>query len=285
MRLFCFGYGYTASRLAALLRPEGWSVAGTCRDPVKQADLPAAGVEPFSFPLADAATALAGATHILLSVPPDAARDSGGDPVLRQHGADIAALRGKLLWLGYLSTTGVYGDRDGAWVDETSAVAPTGERGQRRAAAEAAWVAFAESHDLPLQRFRLPGIYGPGRSAIDGLRAGTQQRIDKPGQVFSRIHVDDLAMVLAASMRQPRAGAIYNVADDEPAASAEVAAYGASLLGIEPPPLVPFDSAKLSPMARSFYAENKRVGNALIKSELGVRLKYPTYREGLAACL
>jgi nucleoside-diphosphate-sugar epimerase len=190
-----------------------------------------------------------------------------------------------LAWVGYLSTTGVYGDRDGGWVDETSELRPSGARGRRRVAAETAWLDLWRDRGVPVHIFRLAGIYGPGRSPFDALRAGTAKRIVKPGQVFSRIHVDDLASVLLSSIARPRPGAVYNVCDDEPASPADVVAHAAQLLGAPPPPLVSFDEAALSPMARSFYADNKRVSNALIKTELGVRLRYPDYRAGLAAIL
>jgi nucleoside-diphosphate-sugar epimerase len=223
---------------------------------------------------------LRGVTHALVSIPPDAA----GDPALDRHGDDLAALPG-LSWLGCLSTTGVYGDRGGDWVDETSILSPTGERGRRRVAAEQAWLDAWRNRGLPVHIFRLAAIYGPGRSPFAALRAGIAKRIDKPGQVFSRIHVDDLAQVLRASIARPRPGGVYNVCDDEPASPAAVVAYAAELLGIDPPPLVPFAQAGLSDMARSFYDDNKRVLNALIKSELRVRLRYPDYRAGLAAIL
>jgi nucleoside-diphosphate-sugar epimerase len=217
---------------------------------------------------------------MLVSVPPDAA----GDPVLAIHGQDIAATSG-LSWLGYLSTTGVYGDRDGGWVDENAPLLPTGERGRRRRAAEQGWLDLWRDRGVPVHIFRLAAIYGPGRSAFDALRAGTAKRIDKPGQVFSRIHVEDLASVLIASMARPRPGAVYNVCDDDPAPPAAVVAHAAELLGVEPPPLVPLDAAGLSPMALSFYDDNKRVANRLIKTELGVALRYPDFRTGLAAIL
>lgn len=229
-------------------------------------------------PLADPPSVLAGTTHLLVSVPPDAA----GDPVLNQHKAALAGLPG-LAWVGYLSTTGVYGDRAGGWVDESSALEPTGERGRRRVAAERAWLASG----LPVQVFRLAGIYGPGQSQIDTVRAGTARRIVKKAQVFGRIHVDDIAGVLLASMARPNPGAIYNVADDLPADPAEVVAYAAALLGVSPPPLESFESAAptMSAMARSFYDDNKRTSNRRIKEELGVQLRYPDYRSGLRAVL
>jgi nucleoside-diphosphate-sugar epimerase len=223
----------------------------------------------------------------LASVPPD----EDGDAVLDRHGAEIAAWAasgaagGGLAWAGYLSTTGVYGDRRGDWVDEDSALEPTGPRGLRRAAAERGWLDLHESHGLPVHIFRLAGIYGPGRSALDQVRAGTAKRIDKPGQVFSRIHVDDIAAVLEASIARPNPGRAYNVCDDNPAPPAEVVAEACALLGREPPPLVPYEAAALSAMARSFYRDNKRVSNRRIKEELGVTLAYPDYQAGLAAVL
>jgi nucleoside-diphosphate-sugar epimerase len=287
-RLFCFGLGYSALALAELLRGEGWAIAGTCRAPDTAAAFRQDGIDAHVFdgraPMVGARAALAGTTHLLLSVPPDA----DGDPVLRWHGQDVAALMAatpRLAWAGYLSTTGVYGDHGGGWVDESSVRAPSGERGQRRLAAEDGWLALGRDHGVPVHLFRLAGIYGPGRSALDTVRAGKAQRIHKPGQVFSRIHVADIAAVLRASIGQPRPGAIYNVCDDNPAPPEEVIRYACELLGVTAPPLVPFEDAKLSPMARSFYADNKRIRNGRIKAELGVRLRYPDYRAGLMALL
>ena len=283
-RLFCFGYGFSASALGELLGPAGWSLAGTCRRAEGCGALAEAGVDavPFSreAPLAHPARSLAGATHILLSIPPDAE----GDPALDCHGAEFAAIEG-LEWIGYLSTTGVYGDTGGAWVDESAAPSPTGARGKRRLEAERGWLALAEDHGLAVQVFRLAGIYGPGRNALATVRRGEAKRIAKPGQVFSRIHVADIAQVLAASIAKPRAGAIYNVCDDEPAPAADVVTHACALLGVAPPPLTPLEDADLSPMARSFYADSRRVSNDRIKTELGVTLRYPNYRAGLAALL
>ena len=281
-QLFCFGLGYSALALARRLIASGWSVTGTCRSADRQARLRAAGFAAVLFDRdrpVDVAL-LDGITHLLVSVPPDAA----GDPVLEMHGHDIAVLPA-LSWLGYLSTTGVYGDRGGGGVDETAALLPTGERGRRRVAAEQGWLDLWRGHGVPVHIFRLAAIYGPGRSAFDALCAGTARRIDKPGQVFSRIHVEDLASVLTASIERPRPAAVYNVCDDDPAPPAEVVAHAAELLGSELPPLVPLDTAGLSPLARSFYDDNKRVANRLIKTELGVALRYPDYRTGLAAIL
>lgn len=280
--LFCFGFGYSARALAAKAAAAGWAVAGTCRSAGKQQELTAAGYGAHLFgpgaPL-DAAgrAALAGATHIVSSVPPDA--DGGGDAVLNAHRRDIAAAGAA--WTGYLSTTGVYGDTDGAEVDETAPPNPSSGRGARRVKAEAAWAA------LGAHIFRLAGIYGPGRSALDAVRAGTARRIEKPGHVFSRIHVDDIAEILWASMAAPAPGRVYNVCDDRPAAPADVTAFACGLLGAAPPAPVPFEEARrnMSAMALSFWRDSRRVSNARVKTELGVRLRRPTYREGLRAVL
>ena len=282
--LFCFGLGYTAGYLAQALKAEGWRVLGTGRTADARREMVAEGIEMRVFdrahPLADVCTLLAGTTHLLSSVPPDEA----GDPVLDLHREDIAAAP-ELRWIGYLSTTGVYGDRAGGWVDETAPLLPTGERGRRRVAAEAQWLELQRRHGSPVHIFRLAGIYGPGRSALDTVRSGHAQRVVKPGQVFSRIHVADIARVLRASIARPAPGAIYNVCDDDPAPPDEVIAFACDLLGVRPPPPVPIEQAQLSEMARSFYADNKRVSNRRIKEELGVSLLYPSYRDGLAALL
>jgi nucleoside-diphosphate-sugar epimerase len=279
--LFCFGLGYSAAALARPLLQLGWQVTGTCRDPLKAVALERLGVTPVVFdrehPIADLERRLETATHLLSSVPPD----DIGDPVLDVHGAAIAAAAQRLAWIGYLSTTGVYGDRGGGWVDESSALTPSGTRGRRRVAAEAGWGGLAQ----PAQVFRLAGIYGPGRSALDTVRAGKARRVVKPGQVFSRIHLADIVRVLQASFARPNPGAAYNLCDDDPASPAEVIAFACELLGVVPPPEVPFEQAELSPMARSFYDDNKRVKNERIKRELGVALIYPSYREGLRAIL
>ncbi len=290
-RLFCFGLGYTALALIDALGADGGDagagrVAGTCRGRDDAAALRDRGIEVIVFdgarPMEDAASALEGATHILVSIAPT----DEGDVVLRHHGGDIAALASAepaLRWLGYLSTTAVYGDRGGGWVDETSALSPTGARGRRRVDAEAGWLDLSRRDRVPVHIFRLAGIYGPGRSALDVARTGGAARIRKPGQVFSRIHVADIAAVLMASMSRPNAGAIYNVCDDEAAPADEVLAFASELLGMAPPPIVPFAEAELSDMARSFYADDKRVRNQRIKSELGVSLRYPDYKQGLGA--
>ncbi len=282
--LFCFGFGYSAQALAARLIDRGWSIRGTCRSPEKAARLKEQGIDPFLFdrdtPLIDAQAALSGVTHLLSSVPPD----DLGDPVLDNHAADIAAID-QLDWVGYLSTTGVYGDRDGDWVDETSPREPTGERGQRRVDAEDDWLKLWEAMGVPVHLFRLAGIYGPGRNAIETVKSGKARRVDKPGQVFSRIHVDDIAAILDGSINRPDPGAAYNCCDDNPAPPSEVIEYACRLLGQEPPPAIPFDEAELSPMARSFYRDNKRVSNERIKTDLGVTLTWPDYRSALKALM
>ncbi|WP_340116601.1 SDR family oxidoreductase [Pelagibius sp. 7325] len=279
-RLFCFGLGFSAGALARRLLAAGWTVAGTTRSAEKAAALRAEGIETFVFdrdhPLP--AAALAGTTHLLVSVAPD----DTGDPVLDRHGADIAALS-SLQWIGYLSTTGVYGDWQGAEVDERSELRGAKGRNRRRIEAEAAWLGLHEGKNRPVHVFRLAGIYGPGRSALDQVRAGRARRIDKPGHLFSRIHVEDIAAVLQASIARPYPGRIYNVCDDEPAAAAEVTAYACRLLGVEPPPLIPLVEAGMSPMALSFWEDNRLVSNRRLHEELDVTFAYPDYRAGLDA--
>ena len=289
-RLFVFGLGYTALALARRLKAKGWRIAGTVQSEEKRAALAADGITAFVFdgtrPMADAASALAGTTHLLQSIPPGVGGgEAGGDPVLRHHAPDLAALK-DVRWVGYLSTTGVYGDRGGEWVDEKAGLHPSGPRGRARVEAEQGWLALGR-FGLAVHLFRLAGIYGPGRSALDTVREGRAKRIVKPGQVFSRIHVEDIASVLEASISRPNAGAAYNVCDDDPAPPQEVIAYACGLLGVPAPPEVPYEEAarSMSEMARSFYAESKRVANHRIKTELGVKLAYPDYRAGLKALL
>lgn len=272
--LLSIGHGYSAQALARLLIPQGWTVIGTTRSAARAEAFRAAGVEPLVLP-GPLAPALARASHILTSVAPD----SAGDPILREHAAELAAAR--VDWAGYLSTTAVYGDHQGGWVDEDTPLTPSTERGAARVRAESDWAALG----LPLHIFRLAGIYGPGRGPFEKVRDGSARRIIKPGQVFSRIHVDDIAQVVAASIRHPHPGRAYNVCDDDPAPPEDVIGHAAELLGLPLPPAVAYDQAEMTPMARSFYAESKRVRNDRIKSELGVRLLFPTYREGLAALL
>lgn len=271
-RVFIFGLGFSGRVIARRLLDAGWQVAGTTRSG-EAVELPGVTVLPFDRDHPLPADALDGVAHLLSSVPPDRL----GDPV-------IEAVRGhRLDWAGYLSTTGVYGDHGGGWVDEDTPAAPTLERSRRRIEAETAWRASG----LPVHIFRLAGIYGPGRSAIDSVRAGTARRIVKPGQVFSRIHVEDIAGAVLASLARPNPGRVYNLCDDDAAPPQEVIAYACTLLGVAPPPEIPWDEAKgsLSAMALSFYADNKRVRNGRMKSELGVTLTYPSYREGLQAIL
>jgi hypothetical protein len=285
-RLFVFGLGYSAQALIRRLREEnggegGWTIAGTSRSADGAATLAQDGIDAYRFdsdlPLSEAGlAALAQASHILSAVPPG----QEGDPVLRLHGPAIA--KSAATWIGYLSTTGVYGDTGGAWVDETAPAQPSGPRGERRAAAERDWLALGDG-TAPVHIFRIAGIYGPGRNALAQLRAGTARRTDKPGHIFSRIHVEDIAAVLAASMAAPNPGAIYNLCDDRPAPGPDVVTFAAGLLGVEPPPLVPFEKAELSPMAASFYADNRKVRNDRIKRDLGITLAYPDYEAGLRA--
>ena len=276
--LLSFGHGYSARALERILLPQDWQIIGTTRSEAKAAALMARGVEPRIWPGADMTPALDRATHLLISTSPD----DGSDPVLDALQDDIAARAGQFAWVGYLSTTGVYGDHAGGWVDESTPLTPATARGRARGAAEAAWQAIP---GLPLHIFRLAGIYGPGRGPFAKVHNGTARRIVKDGQVFSRTHVADIGRVLAASIRQPNPGAIYNVCDDDPAPPQDVIAYAAELLGLPVPEAVQFDEAEMSPMARSFYAESKKVRNDRIKTELGVELLFPDYHSGLRALL
>mgnify|MGYP003634979674 FL=1 len=278
--LLIFGFGYSARALALHLLAQGWQVAATTRSAAKAEAMRALGIAPHIWPGADMRTALAAASHVLISAGPDAA----GDPVLNALAGEFAAAT-HLKWLGYLSTTGVYGDAGGGWVDEDTVRVPAGSRGQLRVEAEDGWLALHRANGLAVHIFRLAGIYGPGRGPFAKLRAGTARRIIKPNQVFSRIHVDDITQVLAASMAQPDPGRAYNVCDDEPAPPQDVIAAAARLLGMEPPAEESFESAQMGAMAKSFYGESKRVSNARIKAELGVNLRYPTYMAGLRAVL
>ncbi|OSQ40893.1 SDR family oxidoreductase [Thalassospira mesophila] len=283
-KLFCFGTGFSARLIARKLRAEGWEVAGTTRSTDKFDALIAEGITPFQFAdgvaVANIADALRGVTHVLVSAPPG----GNGDPVLNLHRANLAALPAQT-WVGYLSTTGVYGDRNGGNVDEDGELLPSGKRGRRRVAAEKAWFDLGARHDLCVQSFRLAGIYGPGRNALETVRSGRARRIVKPGQVFSRIHVDDIAQTVLASIARPHAGAAYNVCDDDAAPPQDVIAYACGLLGMDPPAEEDFATAVLSPMAASFYEDNKRVENGRMKRELGVNLRYNSYQAGLQALL
>jgi len=282
-RLFCFGLGFTGLAVARRLIAAGWSAAGTCRTAEKAAALVQEGIAAHVFTgdeaMADAEHALAGTTLMVGSIAPG----RSGDPALAHHRDDIVAAAASLERIVYLSTTAVYGDHGGRLIDEDVPVAPGSERARRRVDAESAWRRLADQASVPLDILRLSGIYGAGRSQIENLRAGRARRIVKPGQVFNRIHVEDIARVVEALADAGLAGAVYNLADDEPAPPQDVVAYAARLIGVEPPPEKAFADADMSEMARSFYGECKRVSNARLKRRLGVKLAYPTYREGLAA--
>ena len=274
--LLSFGHGYSAQALKRLL-PDDWTVIGTTRSADKAARLLADGVDPRVWPGADMRPALDCATHLLISAAPN----EEGDPVLQHLRGEILSRADTFEWVGYLSTTGVYGDHSGDWVDEDAPLTPATKRGQLRVKAEAEWRAMG----LPLHIFRLAGIYGPGRGPFAKVRNGTARRIIKQGQVFSRTHVEDIAQVLWASINRPNPGAAYNVCDDDPAPPEDVIAYAAKLLNLPIPPAEDYETAEMTPMARSFYAESKKVKNDRIKDELGVILKYPDYRSGLDALL
>ena len=277
MNLFCFGLGYCADYLSAKLIKQGWQISATCRTSEKAAVLEASGIRPVLLSGKKVTvTDLGKADHILISVPPE---QDGSDPAISFAEAALAALQDQIKWVGYLSTTGVYGDHQGAWIDEETPAGLLSERGQRRVAAEAQWAATG----LPMHYFRLAGIYGPGRNSLRALQNGTARRVVKQGQVFSRIHLADITRILKASMANPNAGRAYSVCDDTPAPPQDVVTYAAELMGVSPPALQDFATAKLSPMARSFYGENKRIRNDRIKEELGVSLEYPDYRAGLSA--
>lgn len=284
-RLLVLGLGYTAERFVALHGGLFGDVAATVRTAAKADAKSRSGLRVFAFdgteaPCAALTEAVQAASHVLVSIPPS--REKSGDPGLQLvEGACGAG--GGTRWIGYLSTIGVYGDHAGAWIDEDTPATPMQARSARRLEAENAWRALAERCGAAVQVFRLPGIYGPGRNALADLQAGSARRLHKEGQVFNRAHVDDIAAAIAAGIEHPRIGPVINVVDNEPAPQEAVVAYAARLLGIEPPPLVAFDEAEISEMARSFWAENKRVGNRRLRNELGVGLAFPTFRQGLDA--
>ena len=281
-RILIFGYGGVGRALATHLRAEGWSIAATARSRDAIEALAAEGVDSLDPADPDVmARAVQGADAILVTAPPTDA----GCPGLAALAAPLRERSGAAPWIGYLSTTGVYGDHAGRWVFEATALSPLSAEAVRRVQAEAAWSALTAGVGAPLAIFRLPGLYGPGRSAFDRLRAGEARRLTRPGQVFSRLHLDDAAPGVAAAIGRPRPRAIYNLCDDEPAPNADVIAHAARLLGLPVPSEEPLDLATLSPPARRFWSENKRVSNALAKAELAWRPAYPTYREGLAAIL
>lgn len=282
IRLFVFGLGYSAGRFASAMKGRAEWVGGTVRGIEKAVALAAEpGVRPYVFdgtaPGVGVAEAAKVATHLLISIPPG----ETGDPVLAQHRATLSAASG-LEWIGYLSTVGVYGDYGGAWVSEATTPHPKSDRALRRLAAEKAWAELAAERGVPLAIVRIAGIYGPGRNALVNLAEGKAHRIVKPGQVMNRIHVDDIVAALIAAVERKAEG-VVNLSDDEPAPPQDVVMFAAGLMGIEPPPEVSFDEADLSPMARSFYGENKRVANRRLKDDVGVALMHPTYRDGLSA--
>jgi nucleoside-diphosphate-sugar epimerase len=277
--LLCFGFGFSARTLAARLDRWVWTISATSRDQEGIVEIEAQGFHALPF---DSTLQIApDVTHLLVSAPPD----ENGDPVLKLFQDQLQRLSKQLKWVGYLSTTGVYGDRGGDWVDEGSPPEPNTARGWRRLEAERDWLRLHKDFGLPVHLFRLAGIYGPGRNQLLNVSDGSAKRIIKPGQIFSRIHVEDVAGVLAASIAKPNAGSTYNVCDDEPCPPQEVVEFAADFLGLPLPPEIPFEDANLSPMAKSFYADSKRVSNTRIKTELGYRLIYPNYREGLRALL
>jgi nucleoside-diphosphate-sugar epimerase len=270
-RILIIGGGFSGGAVARLARAQGFPVTVTTRSEAGEG----------AIPFAQAGQALDAATHLLVTAPPA----QGIDPFLAAH---AEALPGALRWVGYLSTTGVYGDRGGAWVDEATPPNPGQARSRSRLAAEEAWRAACEAHRIPLDIMRSAGIYGPGRSALDDLRAGTARRLFREGQLFGRIHVEDIARAVLAAIAAPPTGVrVLHLADDEPAAPADVVAHAAGLLGIEPPPLIPYEQAEaaMSEMGRSFWRENRRVSSAATKAALGIAWRHPTYREGLAAIL
>lgn len=281
-RLVVIGCGYSGRRFVALHGAAFDAVDVTARTADTVAKLADDGLSAHLFdgssPAPELDAALHAATHVLVSAPPDAA----GDPTLRGAGDALRAAPA-LEWVGYLSTIGVYADAGGGWVDETTPPGGDSPRVVRRIAVESDWLAFGRETGAAVQIFRLAGIYGPGRSQVENLRAGTAKRLVKKDQVFNRIHVDDIAAAVAAGIARPKVGPIVNVADDEPTPPQDVVTYAAVLLGIEPPPAIPFETAEISEMARSFYSSNKRVANRVLRDELGVELAYPTYREGIAA--
>lgn len=279
-KMLFLGYGYTAAALARRLRKAGWRLAATARKPARAAELTRQAIAPVAWAEDGLPPdAFADVDAILVSTPPE----GRACPAFAAAGEAVAGRGAAMRWIGYLSSNGVYGDHGGAWVDEDSALRPSTERARERIAAEAAWAGFGAEWALPVKIFRLPGIYGPGRSALDNVRAGRAQRIVKEGQVFNRMHVDDIAAALHASLDNPDAGDLFNLADDEPAPPQDVVEFACALLGVAPPPIIAFENAALSEMARSFYTDNKRVSNERMKQALGVALAFPTYREGLTA--
>ena len=282
MRLFIYGYGFVGRALARRMRAKGWGVSATYRNPSDGEAMRAEGVDAVAADDKDAIAARLSDVQAVLVTPPPGPE---GCPALQVLVPALAKAGAFPDWIGYISTTGVYGDRRGGWVFEDSRLAAQSPEGARRVAAERDWLEVGRGMGLTVTIHRLPGIYGPGRSAFDRLREGRAKRYDAPGHVVGRVHVDDVAAGLEASIARPRAGGIYNLVDDEPAANSAVIAHAARLLGLPEPPLTPLDIEALPVKAQRFYRENRRVSNARAKAELGWRPAYPTYREGLAAIL
>jgi nucleoside-diphosphate-sugar epimerase len=284
-KFFCFGLGFTGSALVLELRAKNWTASGTCREKDHQDLWDRAGVQSYYFDGNDVSEAVESAvreaSHVLVTIPP---QKDAGDVVLK-HCKKILTSGSQLRWLGYLSTTGVYGNRDGDWVDETSELKPEFDHQRRRLEAEGQWRDLYRKHQVPVHIFRLAGIYGPGRNLLQRVRQGSARRIDQPGLVFNRIHVEDVVQVLSASMDHPHPGEIYNVSDDLPSSPADAVAFACELLRVEVPPLIALENAELSKMGRAFYQTNKKVRNDKIKAELGVQLRYPDYKAGLRALL
>jgi nucleoside-diphosphate-sugar epimerase len=280
MNIFIFGAGYSARAFAQSNGGRAGKIFGTTRSAAKFDILRRCGVEPILFDgmaiTPEIAAALRETTHLVISIAPE----ETGDPVLNLIG-DLKDVAPRLRWIGYLSTVGVYGDYQGAWIDETTECRPLSRRSVERVEAEKAWQAAGEAAGVPVALLRLSGIYGPGRNAFVNLAAGTAKRLIKPGQVFNRIHVEDIAGALW-HLAERRLGGAFNVTDDEPSPPQDVITYAAELMGVEPPPEEAFETAELSPMARSFYGETKRVSNAAMK-KAGYRFQFPNYRAALDA--
>jgi nucleoside-diphosphate-sugar epimerase len=283
--LFCFGLGFTGSALVREAQTKGWMVSGTYRERAHKDVWSGKGVQSYCFDgnevSEEIGNAVREASHVLITIPPQ--KDTGD--VVFKHFKEILVGSSQLRWLGYLSTTGVYGNRDGDWVDETSELKPGFDHQRRRVEAEEQWRNLYREHQVPVHIFRLAGIYGPGRNLLQRVRSGSARRIDQPGLVFNRVHVEDVVQVLCASIDRPHPGAIYNVSDDLPSSPAEAVAFACDLLSVGVPPLVALEEAGLSKMGRGFYQTNKKVRNQKIKKELGVQLRYPDYKVGLRALL
>ena len=279
--LFSFGHGYSAQTLEPALLKSGWRIFGTTRSAEKKQVFESRGVTGINLETESVSAQLLESSHLLVSAGPG----TEGDPLLQNYAEDLLAAAANITKIVYLSTTGVYGDHGGDWVDETTALTPATKRGVARVEAEQTWQEFATDQDIPLVILRLAGIYGPGRGPFSKLRAGTARRIIKEGQVFSRIHVDDIAQTIASVLNRPESSGIYNVCDDDPAPPQDVLGYAAELLNLPIPPEEDFETAQMTPMARSFYAESKKVRNDKMKQELGITLNYPDYKSGLRSLL